>query len=261
MAIIYGTGFNDNNTFQIIPTPGLPNPPQIRYFPQIDGTAFADQIYALSGDDIANGAGGDDFISGGSGNDSLSGDSGNDTIEGNLGNDVLNGGLGNDYLNGGRDNDSLNGGSGNDILVGTTREIIATVGDTVVNPPPGVGEIDILTGGTGRDTFVLGDANDIYYDDGINNSLPFFPNAYGESDYALITDFTDGLDTIQLKGGVNYRLESFSVGSVSGIGIFVVNNRRSGLFFRYADELIGIVQGVSLSNLQINNGETITTIV
>lgn len=47
MAIIYGTGFNDNNTFQIIPTPGLPLPPQIGYFPQIDGTAFADEIYAL----------------------------------------------------------------------------------------------------------------------------------------------------------------------------------------------------------------------
>jgi Ca2+-binding RTX toxin-like protein len=107
MAIIYGTGFNDNNTFQIIPTPGLSNPPQIRYFPQIDGTAFADEIYALNGNDIVNGAGGDDSIFGGAGDDSLSGDSGNDSIYGNLGNDLLNGGFGNDFLNGGRDNDSL----------------------------------------------------------------------------------------------------------------------------------------------------------
>lgn len=63
---------------------------------------------------------------------------------------------------------------------------------------------------------------------------------------------------------MNYILQPFSVGSVSGIGIFVYNPNFTNvgrLTIRYADELIGIVQGVSLSNLQINNGETITTIV
>ncbi len=268
MAIIEGTSYNDNNTFQLLPTP--PGTPlRIQFFPQIDGTALSDNIYAYSGDDIANGGGGDDYIDGGQGNDTLSGDADNDFIEGYFGNDQLNGGTGNDTLKGGRDNDILRGGSGNDVLIGAGSESYNTGFE---DPPPGRGEIDTLTGGTRRDTFVLGDADNIYYDDG-NNPWFLLDPERGNSDFALITDFTNGLDTIQLKGGETYILEPITVGSISGIGIFVNKGVLPGDLFSsgsfsfpinprrpIADELIGIVQGVSISALEINSGSSITTI-
>lgn len=261
MPMILGSSYNDNNTFQLLPTPpGMP--PRIRYFPQINGTDSPDNIYANSGDDIANGGGGDDYVDGGFGNDSLSGDAGNDTIEGYFGNDTLNGGIGNDTLKGGRDNDVLNGGSGDDVLIGAGSQ---SYGGGFEDPPPGRGEIDTLSGGTGRDTFVLGDANNVYYDDG-NNPWFLLDPERGNSDFALITSFTNGWDTIQLKGGETYRLESITVGSISGIGIFVdrgfttIGNSPFQIIVPVAEELIGIVQGVSISALEINNGSSITTI-
>lgn len=80
------------------------------------------------------------------------------------------------------------GGNGDDFLTGTTFR------------NKGVGEVDTLTGGQDADIFVLGDSQVIYYDDG---------NSYttGENDYALIADFTLGVDKIKLAGlPVHYRL-------------------------------------------------------
>ncbi|MFM5941491.1 MAG: hypothetical protein ACKOQ2_01920, partial [Dolichospermum sp.] len=64
---------------------------------------------------------------------------------------------------------------------------------------PGLGEKDTLTGGTGSDRFILGNATKVYYDDG--NTLTNDSN-----DYADITDFNIG-DIIQLQGtSSNYLL-------------------------------------------------------
>ena len=77
-----------------------------------------------------------------------------------------------------------------------------------VNPysdRPGFGEVDRLTGGKGRDYFVLGDPVHSYYKD--ENSA----NS-GESDYGLITNFKNN-DVIVLKGShpwYRVRIESCS---------------------------------------------------
>ncbi len=163
-------------------------------------------------------------------NNFIQGNNVSNFLEGKAGDDRLLGEGGNDRLIGGTGRDVLFGGTGNDILIGADP--------AAVNP--GRGEIDILFGGTGRDTFVLGTSTKTFYDDG-----NLFTN--GTSDYALVRDFTDGQDTIQLKGGVNYRLASVSVGSVSGVGIYI----DQPLFF--PDELVGIVQGASLASLNITN--------
>jgi len=246
---------------------------------KISGNAFAnnlqgglgnDNLSGKSGNDFLSGGGGNDALNGGDDNDILNGDSGNDTLKGGKGEDTLNGGLDNDILNGDDDDDNLNGGlgkdnlnggNGNDRLMGGEDNDILTGGDgndTLIGvnssqASPGDQEIDILTGGAGINTFVLGDANDIYYHHSglqIPNPNPFV-NGYG-----LIKDFTSGQDTIQLKGGVNYKLQEVSLdGGVSGRGIFVDNPGLS------PDELIGVIQGLQpATNLKINNGASITTI-
>lgn len=86
---------------------------------------------------------------------------------------------GNDILTGGSGNDVLYGDDGNDILNGTDSNA------------QGVLEIDHLTGGDGADQFILGNAQAAYYVD-----------SQGQ-DYAVIHDFTVGLDTVQLHGAAN----------------------------------------------------------
>ncbi|MBD2690670.1 beta strand repeat-containing protein [Anabaena catenula] len=124
--------------------------------------------------------------------------------------------------------DDIRGGSGNDILKG-------------VNPnssTPGLGEIDVLTGGTGSDRFILGNATKVYYDDG-NTSTN------GSNDYANITDFNTG-DIIQLQGtSSNYLL------AVVGADTQILINKPN----TEPDELIGIVRnktGLSLTGTSFN---------
>lgn len=81
MAIITGTRYNDNDTFQIEPTPiwpGRPAPPKITFFPRLEGTEDDDRISGLRGHDIILGNGGDDLIVGGSGDDTMTGGAGAD---------------------------------------------------------------------------------------------------------------------------------------------------------------------------------------
>jgi Ca2+-binding RTX toxin-like protein len=143
----------------------------------------------------ARGGGGHDFIWGNNGNDSLFGEDGNDTLKGWYGNDFLSGGSGDDSLEGEADNDTLLGGDGYDTLVGGS-------GNDSLN---GVrsGQIsnatfDLLIGGTGADTFCIGDSSGAYY--------------VGIGRYADINDFasTEG-DKIQVYGSASdYSLQIIS---------------------------------------------------
>jgi Ca2+-binding RTX toxin-like protein len=134
-----------------------------------------DYIFADAGNDIVNGWAGNDFIDGWTGND---------TLYGRAGNDALFGYDGEDFLIGGRGSDFLVGETGNDTLHGYGFSTY---------------EYDILSGGTGADTFVLG-----------GNSGTF----YEGNGYATITDFNwlEG-DKIQVYGSSNdYSLSNFGDG-------------------------------------------------
>jgi Ca2+-binding RTX toxin-like protein len=126
------------------------------------------------------------------------------------GRDELNGDAGNDVLYGGDDIDELNGGAGNDYLNGY-----------------GVGtgfKFDTLEGGTGADTFVLGEDFAYYLEDG--------------DQLAFILDFSrsEG-DKLQVFGSISdYSLEEYS----------------SGVSVNYQGELIALVENVTDLNFQLD---------
>ena len=96
--------------------------------------------------------------------------------------------------------DTLIGGDGNDRLAG-----VPASGSKAVTL--GRGQIDVLTGGLGADTFVLGDARGVFYDDRTNNNL-------GSADYARITDFRSGEDKLQLRNANYFTTLSNGVTSI-----------------------------------------------
>ncbi len=153
-----------------------------------------------------------------------------DTIDGNGGNDVINTGNGNDAVIGGAGNDNINTGGGNDLIIGVNPYIAA----------PGVNEIDTLVGGGGNDTIALGNNNAPFYDD--NNVT-----TQGTADYARIQNFNKVEDVIQLFGAKsNYRLGLSPVAGISGTAIFRIKPSPE------PQELIAIVEGVALSELDLN---------
>lgn len=152
----------------------------------------------------------------------LAGDDRNNIANGKQKNDLLIGNGGDDQLLGGEGNDRLVGSAGNDQLVGGAgRDRLTGVDSRVADP--GRGERDRMEGGGGRDLFILGDEQQVFYNDGIANNR-------GKSDVALISDFKSG-DRVQLRGeAADYRLRTI--------------NRGLGIFLRTDDkpELIGIIQ-------------------
>ena len=92
----------------------------------------------------------------------------------------------NNILGGGKGNDSLSGLGGKDTLIGVDP----------TNVKPGLFEIDILTGGSNADNFVVGDEKNPYYVGG--------GGFFGLNDFAFITDFQTGEDRIQLNQSQNY---------------------------------------------------------
>ena len=189
MAIINGTNFNDNNTAQFNPFPFL------QFFPQLDGTAFADTINGLNGDDLLFGYGGIDILNGDNGNDQLFGGIDNDTLNGGENNDTLYGESGNDTLNGNNGADQLYGGDGNDILFG---ELSSEFGDGG----------DILDGGTGADTMDGGDLDDTYYVDNVGDiTKEVFNDSLGGLNDVVYASATHtigfGIEILNLTGIAN----------------------------------------------------------
>lgn len=119
----------------------------------------------FTGSTIVYGGSGNDTMNGGSDEDILYGDTTNSFLfnpgvsPGNItlanydttrdGNDILNAYDGNDFLSGDGGDDQLFGGDGSDTLLGGDGS------DFLFGGPRGDGNLDLLTGGTGADVFVL----------------------------------------------------------------------------------------------------------
>jgi Ca2+-binding RTX toxin-like protein len=163
------------------------------------------------------------------------------------GNDLLDGGQGKDTLKGGLGNDVLQGGQGNDLLIGSMAQVmpsnLSTTG-TTTDPTTGattsttpLPEVDILTGGQGKDTFVLGLAAS-----GTSPASVFY-SAAGDADYAVITDLKTP-DKVQLAGlATDYTLGAATVTTatgqaITGTGIYLNKVGAPG-------ELVAVMSGVN----------------
>ena len=126
-------------------------------------------------------------------------------------------------------NDSISGGSGNDTISGipSTDTSSATLGK---------GQVDILTGGSGADTFLIADNRGTFYDDGITNNQ-------GSSDYARIKDFslTQG-DKIQIRSDSQYL---FNYNAADNATYIYLGNDDN--WFSNADELIARIDNLNLT--------------
>ncbi len=199
-----GKGGTASDTFDLIvannnATPG----DDIIFMSQLSGIN-KDKVNAKEGNDRITGTDANEFIGGAEGDDYLDGKGGSDKLLGGDGNDTLLGGLGNDDLQGGDGYDTLTGWGG------------------------GINEIDQLKGGSGADTYLLGNSNSVFYTSSAN------------SDYAKIVNL-EADDKIQLKGTAN----NYSLGSASAIS---VNQASVGIFINSGTELIAVVNdGLNLT--------------
>jgi Ca2+-binding RTX toxin-like protein len=100
---------------------------------------------------------GRDTLFGSAANDTLDGGAGDDQIHGGAGDDLLLGGAGNDSLRGNQGADTLNGNAGDDDLAGESDYLDLMPSDT---PQRNKDYLDVLTGGTGADTFYTHDGKD-----------------------------------------------------------------------------------------------------
>jgi serralysin len=204
------------------------------------GSLDHDALYGEVGDDYLRGGGGNDGLLGGAGNDALYGEVGNDYLGGGEGNDGLFGGagndtlygeVGNDYLNGEEGDDWLSGGEGNDTLIGNTGNdyLSGDAGNDWIMDYGG--GYDVLNGGVGADTFVLGDAQGTFY--GYNQG----------KGYATVQSFAlaEG-DTMQLYGtSSNYSLLESQIGGDTTLDTLIY----------YNSDLVAVVQDTT--NLSLSN--------
>nr|CAM77170.1 Hemolysin-type calcium-binding region [Magnetospirillum gryphiswaldense MSR-1] len=183
--------------------------------PSRDGNdAFVSTATATMGADEMYGTAGADSISSLGGNDTIYGLGGDDTLHGGAGDDLLHGGDGSDviYYTDSSLSVAVNLGmgtaSGDESGFDTLTSIEAVVGsqgaDTIIGSSAnetldGYHGADELTGGGGADLFVI--------------SHPVQSNL--ASGYDHIMDFGTGNDTILLKGGAGYTLETVAATGVT----------------------------------------------
>ena len=139
----------------------------------LTGTALADPIQSLggndtinagAGDDSAEGGDGDDFVYGGAGFDRLYGGAGGDFLDGGADDDELYGGAGDDWLFASGGDDYLDGGADNDVLFGENGfdVLFGGAGDDVIN-----GDDAALDAALHGDDYLDGeDGNDKLYGSG-----------------------------------------------------------------------------------------------
>jgi predicted chitinase len=152
-------------------------------------------------------------------NNDISGNDGSNFLDGREGDDILSGFAGNDTLLGGDGFDYLIGGDGNDLLIGTRGLDVSTP------------EIDILTGGWGNDTFVLGlPSSPFYLSIRGNDSNLYSPISFDELKAIMgttgtnpkMTPASDSLVQMYL-GPLNRAMQEFGINTPRRQRAFLAN--------------------------------------
>jgi len=178
----------------------------------IDGGAGNDIISGGAGDDILVGGDGNDIISGGAGNDLIDVGNGNNIADGGAGFDNIFGGSGNDILSGGADSDEIYGGAGDDILTGGAGVDYVQGDDSTAGDETVDGNVflvtsdDVLIGGSGNDTFVVGeedDATGVNIDAGVSD----LDNSGNEARYVNLTEDEGSEEILAIDTVTGYAVE------------------------------------------------------
>lgn len=222
---------------------------------QLSGGDGDDRIFAGLGNDFAVGGAGNDFITGDLGSDTLLGDAGDDRLYAGLGDDIVLGGDGDDQIDGSGGGDVLFGGAGDDEITGGTNGdpngppeffedfVVGGTGSDTLNAFGGgvgtierdnlvgggfadaAGNVDVTVRDTDPDTFVLGDDLGSFY---VGN---------GGADFAIIWDYTPGVDILGLSAASEYAFGAASIVSGSDTAIAAITPN--------GPDLIAVLVGVS----------------
>lgn len=207
------------------------NRPQVDPSQPLMGTAESDRLLDIDNQDYIIALAGNDTIDSGRGNDEIFGNSGSDSIEGNNDNDTIYGGKDDDSLYGNNGDDLLLGQQGDDRLVGNDGNDIIFGGkgdDTIYGSFLGDNGNDILFGGKGNDNLygslgsdrLNGDLGDDLLDGGEGEDV-FVLAAGGGND--TISSFEDGIDRLELVGGLTFSQLAIAPGEDNTISIIVAN--------------------------------------
>ncbi|WP_335943647.1 retention module-containing protein [Pseudomonas sp. G166] len=209
-------------------------------------------LTGTSGDDVLLAGNGDNTLNAGDGNDILSAGSGNNTLHGGAGDDLLYSGTGNDLLDGGTGNDTVSYahatagvtvnlgllaaqntvGAGTDTLAGIENLVGSNFNDTLT----GDGASNRINGGLGHDVLNGGGGDDLLIGGLGNNTLTggsgadTFQWQVGNSGHDVITDFTPGLDKLDLsqlllgENGSAASLDDYLHFTVTGSGASLVTS-------------------------------------
>ncbi len=161
------------------------------------------------------------------------------------GDDLLQGNQGNDTIVGGTGDDTITGGDGTDVIIGTEY----TPGRS--QPQADLGEIDTLTGGRNRDTFVLGNYLYSYYDDQYKGAEGW--TSISHENRAIITDFNRSEDVLVLSAlGSKTPAEMYVIIESGGSTFIYLNDGRdaAGLRDPKANELIAELVGIKEFDLK-----------
>ncbi|WP_434628365.1 retention module-containing protein [Pseudomonas sp. Z6-14] len=209
----------------------------------LTGTAGDDVLLAGNGDNVLNAGGGDDVLSAGSGNNAMHGGAGDDVLYSGVGNDLLDGGTGNDTasyahatagvtVNLGLLAAQNTLGAGTDTLAGIENLVGSNFNDTLTGDGSGnridggLGH-DVLNGGGGDDILIGGLGNNILSG---GSGADTFQWQAGNSGHDVITDFTPGLDKLDLsqlllgENGSAASLDDYLHFTVTGTGASVVTS-------------------------------------
>jgi VCBS repeat-containing protein len=209
----------------------------------LTGTAGDDVLLAGNGDNVLNAGDGDDILATGTGNNTLHGEAGNDLLYSGTGNDLLDGGTGNDTasyahatagvtVNLGLLAAQNTLGAGIDTLAGIENLVGSNFNDTLTGDSAGnridggLGH-DVLNGGAGDDLLIGGLGNNTLTG---GSGADTFQWQAGNSGHDVITDFTPGLDKLDLsqlllgENGSAASLDDYLHFTVTGTGASVITS-------------------------------------
>ncbi|AFZ60325.1 calcium-binding protein [Anabaena cylindrica FACHB-243] len=225
MALIFGTNFNDNGTFQ-----------GSTFYPTLVGTIFADIIYGYGGNDIIDGGLGADTMYGGTGNDTYYiGNSGDLVIE-NAGEglDTVYASISYTLTN----NVEILFLAGTGAINGYGNSLSNRItGNSANNIIYGYGGNDRINGGAGADRMYGGTGDDDYYVDNTGDLVVENFNEGSDIVYASISyTLTNNVEDLVLTGTAHLNATGNSLDNV------IVGNSGNNLIYGYGgnDTIFGL---------------------